>query len=187
MNNAQILAKVLNNPVLWVQNFVKIPDKTGKLVPFKLHDLQFEFLNEMEKYNIILKSRQLGFSTLALALCLYNACTKSNTEYLIVSYDLKSADSLFERLKIMYSTIPNAIKPSAINNNKKELKLSNNSRIICTTAGVLVIISIPYISIIRSNVFFQLPVSPSSCLRKYKAILSREGILNIISSRHAFV
>lgn len=134
-SNLNKLQKVMSDPVLWIENFVQIPNKMGELVPFKLHELQLDFMRNKDKFNCLIKSRQLGFSTLSLAICLYNVCTKSNIECLIVSYDLKSADSLFERLKIMYNTIPDVIKPKAINNNKKELKLINNSRIICTTAG----------------------------------------------------
>jgi hypothetical protein len=135
MNREQKLKKVMENPVLWIQNFVQIPNKEGKLIPFKLNELQKNFIDNWDKYNIILKSRQLGFSTLSCGLSLYYACTQSNVDILMVSYSIDSATAIFDRLKIMYSTIPSAIKPTLNNNNKKELKFDNGSRIVCATAG----------------------------------------------------
>ena len=73
------LKMLMNNPKIWIENLVKIADKEGNVVPFKLNELQGDFVKNMEKFNIILKSRQLGFSSVALALSLYYANTQPNT------------------------------------------------------------------------------------------------------------
>lgn len=75
MNNAEKLRKILLSSKLWIEYFLQIVNKQGKTVPFKLNELQDEFLGGMEKYNIILKSRQLGFSVLMTAYSLWIATT----------------------------------------------------------------------------------------------------------------
>ncbi|WP_024985474.1 hypothetical protein [Brevibacillus borstelensis] len=53
--------KVINDsPKLWLQNFVKIVDNNGDAVPFKVNEQQEIFINEMVKFNIISKARQIG-------------------------------------------------------------------------------------------------------------------------------
>ena len=59
--------KIINSdPEKWLFNMVKIVDSSNKLVPFQVNKQQKYFLDNMDKFNIILKSRQLGFSTLSL-------------------------------------------------------------------------------------------------------------------------
>lgn len=135
MRIVEKLKYILNNPILYIENFIKIPNKRGEIVPFKFNELQKDFMQNISKYNCILKSRQLGFSTLACALSLYYACTQPNTECLLVSYSIDSATAIFEKLKTMYYTIPKVLRPEYIRNSKKELKFDNGSRIVIATSG----------------------------------------------------
>lgn len=136
MNNSiDILAQVMSDPQLWIENFITIVDKNNEEIPFILNEQQDHFLNNITKYNVILKSRQLGFSTLSCALSLYHATTKKNTQCLLVSYTQASSDTLFFKLKQMYTSLPDIIKPKLTNNNKKELVMENGSIITCAVAG----------------------------------------------------
>lgn len=87
LTTAQKLEKIQQNPLLWLKNFVKITTNTGDYVPFTLNEQQEYFIDEMIRFNIISKARQIGFSTLSLGLCLYYACTRPRTNYMIVSYN----------------------------------------------------------------------------------------------------
>lgn len=129
------LKKIVNNPVLYMEKFMNVVDKNGKLVPFKLNPQQKYLLDNMDKYNIIDKSRQLGISTLAAAFSIYLAMTNTNITCLLMSYSIDSATGIFEKLKQLYNDLPNACKVPLIANNKKELKFTNGSRIIVCTCG----------------------------------------------------
>lgn len=59
MTNAEKLKAILSSHVLWMQTFCTIVNKDGKKVGFKLNDEQKELVNNLDKYNIVLKSRQL--------------------------------------------------------------------------------------------------------------------------------
>ena len=93
----------------------------------------------MDKYNIILKSRQLGFTTYSIAYCLYVACNQPNTTSMILSYNNESVQEIFERLKGMYFHIPDEYKPKEVRNNRMELKLQfpsgEVSRVVVKVAG----------------------------------------------------
>jgi len=135
----QKLDIILKDFKLFAKNFVKIIDNMGDIIDFNLNDQQGEFINQMKKYNIISKARQGGFSTLSLALCLYYAVTKPNTNYLIVSYKQDSSSALFERLKMMNEYLPRdkfaGSFPKTKRENRGELLLDNGSRITCIVAG----------------------------------------------------
>jgi hypothetical protein len=129
--------KIINSDFkLWAKNFVKIVDNEGNEIPFVLNEQQDYFYQNMDKFNIISKSRQLGFTTYSLAYCIWLASTRPNTNCLIVSYNVESTQSIFERLKQMYASVPDKYKPAEKRNNRMELLLENNSRIIVKTAGV---------------------------------------------------
>ncbi|SDN46785.1 terminase large subunit domain-containing protein [Acetanaerobacterium elongatum] len=135
MTVTEKLKRIMNSPVLYIENFMKVVDKNGKLIPFVLNPQQKELIKGMDKYNIILKSRQLGITTLSCAYSIYLACTNSNTTCLLVSYSIDSATSIFEKLKQLYNDLPKSLSVELIANNKKELKFVNGSRIICATCG----------------------------------------------------
>lgn len=127
MNTKQKLEIINKDPILWLRNFVKIVDNDGKLIPFKVNEQQEKFINGMEKYNIILKSRQLGFTTLSIGLMLYYATTIPYSNYLILSYDMASTRNIFDRLKQMYDSIPDKFKGKEKRNNRSQLMLGNGS------------------------------------------------------------
>lgn len=137
LTTAQKLEKIQQNPLLWLKNFVKITTNTGDYVPFTLNEQQEYFIDEMIRFNIISKARQIGFSTLSLGLCLYYACTRERTNYMIVSYKQESSTLLFEKLKDMYRSLPHDKYkfPKDVENNRGKLKLDNGSSITLATAG----------------------------------------------------
>ncbi|MBT2667333.1 terminase family protein [Bacillus sp. ISL-4] len=137
LTTAQKLEQISRNPVLWLKNFVKITTNTGEYVHFTVNEQQEYFINEMIRFNIISKARQIGFSTLSLGLCLFYACTRPRTNYMIVSYKQESSTLLFEKLKDMYDSLPKDKYPfpKDIENNRGKLKFDNGSSITLATAG----------------------------------------------------
>jgi hypothetical protein len=138
MTKSQKLQKIMNDFELFAKNFIKIVDNDGNLIPFNLNDQQNDFINHAGRFNFILKPRQLGFTTLSLAYCLWMAVTNPNTNYLIVSYKGESAKDLFQKIKKMNQHLPRDkynIFPDVVRDNRDELLFSNGSRIVSTTTG----------------------------------------------------
>lgn len=135
MTNAEKLQRILDSPSSWIETFCKIVNKDNKLVPFILNDEQKDFVNNKTQLDIILKSRQIGFSVLNAALSLYYCCTIPNVHCLLASYTLDSANTIYDKLKQIYYSIPDCVKPKEIQNNRKELAFANGSKITVTTIG----------------------------------------------------
>ena len=129
------LIKILSDPILWGSSFCKVVDKNGKTVPFVMNPQQTELVNGLSKYNIVLKSRQLGITTVSCCLSLYYAITQPNSHCMLISFSMDSANSIFDKLKSMYDSVPSAIKPREMANNRSYLKFDNGSKISVTTMG----------------------------------------------------
>lgn len=123
------------NTVEFIETFIKIADKQGKIVPFILTDEQKELVHDMQRENIILKSRQLGISSVVVALSIRACIVKDNTSCLLVSHSQDSTNTIFDKLKQQYNSLPDWIKPDTITNNRQELKFVNGSKVTCVTAG----------------------------------------------------
>ena len=121
--------------VEFIEAFFKIVDKDSNTVDFKLTQEQKYLVNNMEKLNIISKSRQLGISSIIIALSLRECIVYPNSNCLLVSYDQKSCNDIFNKLKQQYNLLPKWLKPIEMANNRQELKFENGSRITCVTAG----------------------------------------------------
>jgi hypothetical protein len=119
----------------WIKAFIKIVDKDTKTVPFVLTPEQKVFINGLEKFNIVLKSRQLGLSVSSVALAIRQCVVYPNSACLLVSHDQKSCNSIFDKLKQQFNSLPNWLRPKTIANNRAEIKMVNGSKIVCSVAG----------------------------------------------------
>jgi hypothetical protein len=93
-----------------LNNLYYIQDKLGEVVLFKLNEAQNTLLEDLHFLNIILKARQMGFSTfiliLALDCCLFN----SNFAAGLVADTIDNAKGLLKRIKFAYERLPAEIK-----------------------------------------------------------------------------
>lgn len=124
-----------DNTIDWIQTFIKIADKTGKVVPFILTPEQRYFVENMGRENIICKSRQLGLSSITIALSIRACIVNDNTTCFLVSHNQSSTNTIFDKLKQQFNSLPEFIKPDLVTNNRQELKFTNNSKVTCLTAG----------------------------------------------------
>lgn len=89
------------------RDFAGLPEiatKKGGRVPFnwgRWHAEQKQFEEERTGRDIVLKPRQIGFSTLELARDLRFAVTNEGVNVLVVGHDKKLAEDLFANLKVM--------------------------------------------------------------------------------------
>lgn len=123
------------NEIAWIETFLKIADKSGKIVPFKLTDEQRTIANGLEHKNIISKARQLGCSVLICALSIRRCVCHPNTTCVLISHSQESTNKVFAKLKQMFYSLPDCIRPELLTNNRQELSFVNGSRISCQTAG----------------------------------------------------
>lgn len=128
---------------LFAKNCLTIIDNNGDAVPFIMNKEQRDFIKDAEDANIILKGRQIGFTTLSLCLMLYMAIRFPNTNYFIMSQSAKVSKGIFKRLKDMFDRLPHKeFKKLGYDlfhekklSNRDEFELTNGSRIIVATSS----------------------------------------------------
>lgn len=137
------------NTKAYIENYIKIRDKKGNVVPLKLNEPQLKYYNVIKKIHeegnpiriIILKARQMGFSTETEAIIFKNVVTHHNYNAGIVAHKEDSTTNLFNMSKRMLEYLPESIKPEQKKSNAKELVFNNqegtglDSKIKCMTAG----------------------------------------------------
>lgn len=147
--------EVLKNPQKYMEAFLMIKTKENKIVPFTLNSAQKRLYQLIEKCRregkpvriIILKSRQMGFSTLTEALIYYRTATRKNVNSFIITHKEEATANLFNMSKLFHERNP--VRPMLKSSNAKELIFENptrnilektevpglKSRIKCATAG----------------------------------------------------
>jgi len=133
----------------YIEQFLKIRTKDGELRPLvmnapqrRLYDAIRRQWNENKPIRIIiLKARQMGFSTLTEAILFALTATNFNVETMIVAHEEKSTANLFRMSQRFYEELPDQLKPKRKAANARELVFDSalgkglGSRIRCATAG----------------------------------------------------
>ena len=85
----------------YIKNISKfdIVDKGGQTVPFTVNSEQAKFIRTMTGRDVILKSRQIGFSSVVLALFTLDFLLQKNNRSVCISHDGPSAQKLLDRVK----------------------------------------------------------------------------------------
>ncbi len=113
----QQLLKNLSDPWWRINNLYKIMVKSddgqgeGLVMQFKPNRAQRRFIKRLWYRNIILKARQLGFTTLVAILWLDHALFNANARCAIVAQDKEAAEIIFrDKVKFAYDNLPDALR-----------------------------------------------------------------------------
>lgn len=93
-----------------LDNLYWIVNKEGKAVQFAMNAQQRAFIKRLWNRNLILKARQLGFSTLMQILHLDQAMFVSNHTGVVIADTLPNAGKLFSKVEFAYDHLPDLIK-----------------------------------------------------------------------------
>jgi len=100
---------VLESFEYFVENYVWIENKeTSQAILFKLWPSQKEIMPKIisEDWLIAIKARQLGFTWLIAAYCLWKSITNPLQQILVISYNQDVAQEFLHRIKFILSRIP---------------------------------------------------------------------------------
>lgn len=126
------------DPMWRLHNLYKIVDKNGRIVLFQPNVQQLDYLQNIHGRDIILKARQLGFSTLALIVSLDEAIWTPNYSAAVIAHTRADAQKLLKsKIKFPYSQLPEAIKNAVptVNDAADTFALANNSEVIVTSSA----------------------------------------------------
>lgn len=135
MTHEEIVGKI-KSPYYYMEHFLKIRNKKGQIIQFKFKPAQKRLYEIIKKEFdagkpvriVILKARQLGFSTMIEGMFFQDSATRWNVRTLIVAHDEESTGGLFNMNKLFYDMLPAQLKPMLKASNARELLFENPTR-----------------------------------------------------------
>lgn len=135
VDNKSLQHEVQANPDYLVEMCFHIVDKDKKTTPFFFNEVQRDFIDRLKrgdkeyktgerlfKRYLVLKGRQLGFTSVITAYQLACTITTPNFEGFTAADEDANTSAIFENKgKYIYSMLPDKLKPSEKYNNRKQL------------------------------------------------------------------
>ncbi len=116
----------------FVNNFCRIPHSVHGLVRFDTYDFQDQLLVDLEqhRFNVVLKARQMGISTIVAAHIVWLMMFHKHKNVLVLATKLSTATNLVKKVKEMVKTLPDWMQIAKITvDNRTSFELSNGSQI----------------------------------------------------------
>jgi hypothetical protein len=126
------IVKCGKDPVHFMNKHLKIQHPLRGLIPFKTYPFQDDCVTEFNdhRFNIVLKSRQLGLSTLVAAYAVWQAVFYKDKNILIIATKLAVAQNFIRKVKTYLKSMPKwLLVPVITANNKQQVEFSNGSQI----------------------------------------------------------
>ena len=126
-----------DNPIYFIENYLKIVTLDHGLQPFKMFNFQREMVDTFHnnRFSICKLPRQSGKSTTIIAYLLHYAIFNPNVNIAILANKAAIARDLLGRLQLAYENLPKFIQQGVINWNKGSLELENGSRILAAATS----------------------------------------------------
>jgi hypothetical protein len=126
--------KCANDPVYFIQKYVKVKTLDKGIMPFELYDYQQKFVSAIHKNRFVISKwpRQSGKSTSVIGYICHYITFNQSVSVAILANRLKTAkDELYSKLQLAYENLPHFLQQGVVEWNKTSLKLENGSRVIC--------------------------------------------------------
>ena len=123
--------KCSQDPVHFMRKYCIIQHPTKGKMYFNLYPFQEDSLTAISqnRYSVILKSRQLGISTLTAGYSLWKMLFKSDFNVLVIATKQDVAKNLVTKVRVMHDNLPPWLKGRTLEDNKLSLRFKNGSQI----------------------------------------------------------
>lgn len=132
LTRAQQVEEILRcgkDPEYFLKNYVKIVSIEQGVIPFETYPFQDDCLRDFEKhrFNIVLKSRQLGLSTITAGYALWLALFYKDKNILVIATKLNTAINFIKKVKTMLESVPKWMLLCKADITKQAIEFSNGS------------------------------------------------------------
>lgn len=129
----EAVQEIIADPLLFISNVLQIQNKLGQLVPLVFNEPQMRLYQEIKRQQdlgmpvriIILKARQMGFSTATAGLFYHRTVTNTNTNTMIIAHKADASTNIFNKNKLFFEKSPAFLQPMRKASNAKELIFEN--------------------------------------------------------------
>ena len=129
--------KCSQDPVHFIQNYIKIVSLDKGLVPFDMYDFQVDMVRKFDKdrFNIAKLPRQSGKSTIVTSYLLWYVLFNDNVNVAILANKAATAREMLGRLQLSYENLPKWMQQGIVGWNKGSLELENGSKILAASTS----------------------------------------------------
>ena len=129
--------KCMEDPIYFMRKYVKIQHPNKGTIPFDLYPFQESTLKDfnIHRYLLILKSRQLGITTLVAAYSLWLSLFNSDKAILIISIKQEVSKEIITKVRFANEHLPSWLKQKEVTNNHMSLKFENGSQVSATSSA----------------------------------------------------
>ncbi len=122
--------KCAADPIYFLKRYVYIQTSEGRMlfVPYQFQEKLLFLLNKHDR-TLILKSRQLGITTLTAAYALWLIIFNKDQSILALAPTQEKAKNIVDKVRFAYSNLPSWLKVPSVEDNKLTLILSNGSKV----------------------------------------------------------
>ena len=117
--------KCSNDPLYFIQNFVRIVSLDHGLVPFDMYEFQRDMVNSMHnnRFTIHKLPRQSGKSTIIISYLLHFVLFNPSVSVAVLANKSSTARDILGRLQLAYENLPSWMQQGIIAWNKGNIEL----------------------------------------------------------------
>ncbi len=126
------LVRCVHDPVYFIDNYARIQHPIRGLIPFKTYPYQQDAVKGFidHRYNIVLKGRQLGFTTIAAAYIAWFVLFHKDKNVVIVATKGDVSKNMIRIVKNIIKYVPKYMRLTKdVVKNVKSIELTNGSRV----------------------------------------------------------
>jgi len=129
--------KCMDDPVYFIQEYMRIVSLDEGLVPFKMYDFQKDMVQTFHdnRFTICKLPRQSGKSTTIIAYLLHYVLFNPNVNVAILANKSSTARDILGRLQLGYEHLPKWLQQGVVSWNKGSLDLENGSSILAASTS----------------------------------------------------
>ena len=130
-------SKCMEDPLYFIQNYVKIVSLDEGLIPFKMYPFQKDMVGTFHnnRFTICKLPRQSGKSTVMISYLLHYALFNPSVNIAILANKAATARDLLSRLQLAYEHLPHWLQQGIMSWNKGSLELENGSKILASSTS----------------------------------------------------
>jgi hypothetical protein len=128
----QEVLKCGSDPTYFINKYCKIQHPTKGTIPFNTYPFQDKCVRAFKKhqFNIVVKSRQLGLSTVTAGYATWLALFRRDQNILVMAQKLRTAKNFIKKVHKMLACLPPWLRLCDYEQNQQEVRFENGSQIV---------------------------------------------------------
>jgi hypothetical protein len=125
------IIKCGKDPIYFIKNYAKIQHPLRGTIQFETYDFQDDCVKAFvdHRFNIVLKSRQLGLSTVSAAYATWLAIFQKDKNILVIATKLATAQNFIKKVAVILQSMPKWLLLPKFEPSKQQIGFSNGSQI----------------------------------------------------------